>query len=523
MATTNLLRDQMVFDVIVIGAGAAGSYAALLFAQLGMRVLVLDAGRRSTFLQRPFSHILAAVVKTVAHPGWYRSFPHRLVNIGRKGLMLLGSVRQPRQCQCFAWELDPMALVDDRDHPYSTSPGTDFAWYRAHGVNGRMTVPGHGLQFNRFPDESFDAWPISVREMAPWYAKVSDLLELAPQRGGQGDELSPAESVLCEALRGRWPDVELRLGRSAPWPDLLGRAGKGGDVAIRSGAFVRRIDLDKRGNLRGVTWVDSETREDMSIQAPVVFTCASTIESTRILLNSKSADFPDGIGADGGALGKYLMDHIWVSGQGRGPGLVGGPVEPVPGRCLYAPRLDLHAGKGGAAPLGMQVYQFSLGEKRSMFTAVSFSEMEPREDNEVTLHPERRDANGIPIVNIAFRHSERELRRAREQSDVIREIARLAGAELYNVDTRPAVGGTAIHECGTARMGAEPKGSVLDPFNQVWDIPGLYVTDGACFPTVGPHNLTLTIMALTARAVAHVAAGGEVGKLHQACPCTGAE
>ncbi len=106
-------------------------------------------------------------------------------------------------------------------------------------------------------------------------------------------------------------------------------------------------------------------------------------------------------------------------------------------------------------------------------------------------------------VNIEFRHSEAEHETARAQSEVVREIAEIAGAQLHDVDLKPAVGGSAVHECGTARMGGKPKGSVLNPNNEVWDVPGLYVTDGASFPSIGPHSLTLTIMALTARAVAH--------------------
>ncbi|WP_369127023.1 GMC family oxidoreductase [Bradyrhizobium yuanmingense] len=129
--------------------------------------------------------------------------------------------------------------------------------------------------------------------------------------------------------------------------------------------------------------------------------------------------------------------------------------------------------------------------------------MLPRAENRVTLHPTRRDIWGIPVLHIDCRYSEADLARARDQAAAIREIAATAGVTLSRVNERPAPPGSAIHECGTARMGVDPATSVLDPNNQCWDAQGLYVTDGACFPSQGTQNPTLTILALTARACHH--------------------
>jgi choline dehydrogenase-like flavoprotein len=129
--------------------------------------------------------------------------------------------------------------------------------------------------------------------------------------------------------------------------------------------------------------------------------------------------------------------------------------------------------------------------------------MLPRAENHVTLHPTRRDLWGIPVLYIDCCYSQADLERAREQAEAIRELAAVAGVKLSGVNERPAPPGSAIHECGTARMGSDPATSVLDPNNECWDAKGLYVTDGSCFPSQGTQNPTLTILALTARACHH--------------------
>ena len=439
--TNAMLREPLSFDAIVIGAGAAGLTAARGFARAGRSVLVLDAGDHAGFFSRPYANTVATGVRLVARPEIERLLHPKLVSLGRKGLKLFGSVRQPRQCRFFAWELDPNALIDDRDHPYTTSKGTDFAWYRRHGVNGKMTVPGHGQQYSRLPDACFEkrngpapAWPISGRDLTPWYDDVSKLLGLASgESGAQSVALTAAETALSAALQERWPGLDIGLGVAAPWPEVLDHVGQAGRVSFRAGACVRQVNLGRGGALKGVTWADGRAGGDHSAEAPIVFVCASTIETTRILLNSRSSEFPKGIGADGGALGKYLMDHVSVSAQGIGPAVPDGSRGRVPGRCLYASRLDQHVSHDGAAPFGAQIYQSALSEKRSRYVGVSFAEMEPNEANQVTLHPKLRDKNGIPIVNIAFEHSERDFESARAQAAALREIAAITGSTLYQI------------------------------------------------------------------------------------------
>jgi hypothetical protein len=228
------------------------------------------------------------------------------------------------------------------------------------------------------------------------------------------------------------------------------------------------------------------------------------LESTRLLLLSRSQRNPDGLGAASGALGRCLMDHVWVRALGEGP-----PLSPETrleeGRCLYLPRFDARdlpeprLGRG----FGIQLYLVPAGERCSHFSATAFAEMLPQPRNRVTLDSKQRDAWDIPVLRIDCAHRKRELMCAREQVAAMRALAEVAGVTLTSIDEVPQPPGTAIHESGTARMGSDPASSVLDPHNQCWEAQGLYVTDGACFPSQGSQNPTLTILALTARACDH--------------------
>jgi len=203
-------------------------------------------------------------------------------------------------------------------------------------------------------------------------------------------------------------------------------------------------------------------------------------------------------------IGKCLMDHVIVSAEGTGETPAGEHDPFVQGRCVYLPRFDLRDFRAtGSRGFGVQLHRWSLGSGRSHFTAVSFGEMTPRMENRVVLDFARKDAWDLPVLRIACRQNEAELKRAKEQSAALREISDLLRVGLYRLDESAAPPGTAVHECGTARMGDTPDQSVLDPSNQCWDAKGVYVTDASAFPSQGIQNPTLTILALTARACAH--------------------
>jgi choline dehydrogenase-like flavoprotein len=519
--TTDFLGSSPVFDAIVVGAGASGGLAAMELTRAGLRVLTLDAGWRKPVAAAPLNTLTQGVVRSLADPKWYGVLPPAVTNLGRKALRAAGRLRQPVQSKCFAWMMAPDAFVDDRDAPYETDPEARFLWFRARQLGGRMTIPGHGRQYYRLSNQDFAAngdgrpvWPLSPGEMAAWYLHVEEQLGLSggpqPSTRQPGSRLASrytptaAETDMLDRLQARWPDASPILGQSAPPLDSLSIAAETNRLWVRRGAIVRRVSCGGPQTAKCVSWHDCETGVEMRARAPLVFLCASAIETTRILLSSSAPGSPEGIGQQSGVLGRGLMDHVLVSGDGVGPALPGGHEPLTPGRTVFLPRFDLRDAQVGASgvPFGVQVYRSSLGKKASNFTAVSFAEMAPNPDNRVELHPTRKDRFGNPILRITCRHSAAELAVAKEQSEAIREIADLSGVKLHRFDAAPAIPGTAMHECGTARMGATPETSVLNPWNECWDAPGLYVTDAASFPTQGIQNPTLTIMALTARAVA---------------------
>jgi choline dehydrogenase-like flavoprotein len=525
IAKTDLatVEDPRGFDAIVVGAGASGGMAALQLTAAGLKVLVLDAGWRSRFAEAPLRTTTAAVVKRLADPRLQTVLPSQVVNLGTRALKLLGRIHQPVQTRCFAWPLAPDSFISDRDRPYRAEPGGDFHWFRTEQLGGKMIVPGHGRQYYRMspaelhPEDGLSpAWPFAPAELDPWYEQVEALLGVT---GQAGCDIPPERQVEPDAsereamalVAQRWPAVRPFIGRSAPPLDSLGLAADTERLFLRQGAVAAEVLVDAGGVAGGVSFFDRATRSLRSARAPLVFLCASALESTRILMASEPPAGP--IGARSGVLGRYLMDHVILSGDGVAGALPEEPVEQRPGRCVYLPRLDLREGGDAAAATrghGAQLYRWSLGRGRSYFNCVSFAEMLPSPDNRVELDRDARDAFGLPTLRIACRHSADERRRGEDQARVVRELGELFGVRFDHLVARPAIPGTAIHECGTARMGGDPRLSVLDPHNQCWDARGLYVTDGASFPSQGALNPTLTILALTARACAHAAGAAAI-------------
>ena len=502
--TLEVARAASRYDAVVVGAGAAGGMAAMLLTEAGLRVLVLDAGA----VRSPIRSFSRRVV---------RGLTRRI--LGDSALVTLDRRRQAIQMQCYAWSYAPEAFVDDLDCPYVAPADRPFVWLRARQLGGRWLIPGHGRQYYRLgpddlaPRDGLSApWPLQAGELDPWYAAVERRLGLS----GRPDNLpwlpdselrivlepTPGEAALQRSISARWPGARPILGRFAAPVDALEAAARTGRLFIRSGAIAREIEVDGSGRVRGVVWIDQRSRTEERARAPLVFLCASALESTRLLLLSRSPAGPGGLGATSGVLGRYLMDHTLLRASGPMPS-VGPPTEE--GRSIYLPRFDARdlPTPGPGRGFGVQLRQTLAGEGRSHFIAASFGEMLPRPENQVTLDPKRRDAWGIPVLRIDCRYGQAELVRAREQASALRELAEVAGVALTQIDEASEPPGSASHECGTARMGSDPANSVLDPHNECWEARGLYVTDGACFPSQGTQNPTLTILALTARACDH--------------------
>lgn len=519
--TPDVLERPGAFDAIVIGAGAAGGLAAERLTQGGLRILLLDAGFPAPFLHAPGRRLFAAAVSRIANPDFLPFMPPYLLYNGRRALRLMGRVRQRVQSRCYAWERRPDAFVDDIECPYTTPADRPFFWIRARALQGRVGIPGHGRLYFRFGREIFapsdkqsPAWPFSQDELDPWYADVERRLGMWGAQDGLPwlpdsmitHPLVPTapEAAFMNLVQTRWAGFRPVLGRFAPPADTLEGAAVTGRMTLRQGAIVRSVEVRNR-RVTGVRWFDQASRSERKAVAPVVFLCASALESTRILMLSKDAANGRAIGSQSDALGHYLMDHVMIGAQGIGAALPGEAMKFEDGRCVYLPRFDArdHGTPRPGRGFGVQVYQHRIAGNRSQFVAVSFSEMLPRHENRVSLNRQRVDRWGIPTLHIDCAFAGHDLKRAADQTEALRALADAARVSLARIDEKPSAPGHAIHECGTARMGLDPAGSVLDPDNQCWDAAGLYVTDSASFPSQGSQNPTLTIMALTARACAH--------------------
>lgn len=518
-ATMDAVEARSGHDAIVVGAGAAGGLAAALLAEAGLKVLVLDAGRSLRFHERPLSRAIALSVRAAANPAAMRYLPPRVLWKARQALRRAGRWRQPIQSGCYAWESAPDGFVDDLDNPYEQAPGRPFRWIRSRQLGGRMVVPTHGRQYYRHsrwdfaPEDGLSPeWPIAPGELDPWYELVERRLGLA---GGVDDcdwlpdsviahRLTPTagQAETTRRLTGRWPDMKPLLGRSAPPMASLDDAADTGRLLCRQGAVVCGVDVSEKGAVEGVRFIDQASGVRGQARAPLVFLCASALETTRILLLAKAAGGRRGPGAASGALGRYVMDHVSLKAEGVGPAT---ETETVgPDRCVYVPRFDRQSDVSNhpTRGFGVRLYQFRGPPGLSYFTAVSDAELLPDPENRVSLSA-KTDRWGVPILRISCAHGPVERQVAEGQKAALRDIAQVLDVKLNSdrIDISPP--GSSIHECGGARMGAAPETSVTGPFNEVWDASGLYVTDGAAFPSMGIQNPTLTIMALTARACHH--------------------
>ena len=546
------------YDAIVVGSGISGGWAAKELTEKGLRTLVLEAGR-------PIS---PAADYTMHVQPWEVRFR----GMGDRAAL---EREQPMQRTCYACdEWSHQFFVNDREHPYSTAEGSRFSWIRGRQVGGRSIV--WGRQVYRWSDLDFEAnardghgvdWPIRYADIAPWYDYVErhigvsgDAEGLAQLPDGQfqpGMPMTIAERHVREGLLRRYGGERvLTIGRCAVLTRQLGErapcaycgvcergcstfsyfnsvhvtlpaAARTGRLTLRPYSVVHSVIHDRRtGRAKGVRVIDARTREVLEFEARVVFLCASTLESTRILLNSRSEQWPAGLANSSGVLGKYLMDH-WMGAGASGVvrGFEDRTTTGARPNGIYLARfrnvasaskefLRGYAYQGGGYRAGWgrgnAMPGFGAGFKEALRTPgpwqmqlYGFGECLPYESNRVELDPELRDAWGVPALRIhcAFGANER----AAMQDAATEAAEMLAAAGVQNVrpfleDNPP---GLTIHEMGTARMGRDPRTSVLNGWNQSWDVPNLFITDGACMTSSANQNPSITYMALTARAVDH--------------------
>lgn len=549
------MSDTNTFDAIVVGSGITGGWAAKELTEKGLETLVLEAGRNVVPEEDYVEHV----------PEWEMKF--RGMGDRRKLVQ-----EQPIQSACYACdEWSSKFFINDKEHPYTMDAGKPFMWIRGRQVGGRSIT--WGRQSYRWSDLDFEAnaregiaidWPVRYADIAPWYDYVENFAGISGEALGLAQlpdskflppmDLNCTERFVRSELGKHFGGERvLTIGRTAILTqDHQGRAAchycgpcergcitrsyfsslnstlpaaeKTGRMTVRPFSVVHSLIFDSKSRrATGVRVIDGQTKTAVEFHASVVFLCASTLESVRILLNSATPEFPNGLANSSGELGRNLMDH--VMGGGATAFIPGNEDRLEVGRRpngTYMPRFrnvkskhpDFLRGygfQGGAQREGWErgVTQPGFGAefKKSLskpgpwrFSFYGFGECLPNHNNYVELDKEKVDAWGIPTLKIHCAWGDNELALRKDMANSAAEMLSAVGAKEIRPFQGDAPPGLAIHEMGTARMGRDPKKSVLNSFNQAHDVKNVFVTDGAAMVSSGCVNPSLTYMALTARA-----------------------
>ena len=561
------------YDVIIVGSGAGGGMSAYHLTKSGLKVLMLEAGRHyDPAAETPMFNIPAeAPLRGAGTPDKPFGFYDATVDGG--------------------WEVP--------NEPYTVAEGSEpFTWWRPRMLGGRTNHWGRiALRFGEldFKPRSRDGlgydWPITYDDLAPWYDKTERLIGVsgaAPPRGLLNTPDSPAGclmeaapprafeifyeraframgipvipmhgAVVTQAMEGRNTCIfATPCGRGCAiganfqsTTVLLPPAMATGNLTITTNALVYQVDLDKAGKAKGVSYVDRKTGEHHSVTARSVVLAAGSGETARILLNSKSAAFPDGLGNTHGMVGRYLMDSVGLGVQGRFPALEGLPPTNDDGQGTqhtYVPWWGYEKQKELGFPRG---YHIEIGGGRRMpslgigtyvaddedlvgdalreklrhryGSGIGFDgrgEMIPNDDCYCELDPKVKDKWGIPVLRFHWKWGDAEVRQAAHMVQTFLEVIdRLGGTPVpgYETDGRKAIskGGEMIHEVGTVRMGHDDKDSVVNQYGQSWAVTNLFVTDGAVLVSSPDKNPTLSILALAWRSSDHLATLARQGAL----------
>ena len=541
------------YDAIVVGSGISGGWAAKELTEKGLRVLMLERGRN-------VEHIKDYVNATKA-PWEY---------LHRGGRTKAMEEEYPVLKRDYPLNEKNLAFwVNDKESPYTEVKR--FDWYRGYQVGGRSLL--WGRQSYRHSDFDFAAnakegvavdWPIRYAEIAPWYDHVEKHAGISGSRDGLAQlpdgQFQPAMPLNCgeemiagrlkkafngtrHLIPGRTANATKQLEgrnacqyRNACWlgcpygayfstqSSTLPAAAKTGKLTLKPWQIVTEVIYDKdKKRATGVRVHDAVTDQTTDYSANVIFLCASTLNSTWLLMRSATDVWPGGLGSSSGELGHNLMDHHFRCGAE-------GTLEGVDDKTTY-----------GRRPTGFYIprYRNLFGDKRDYLRgfgyqgsasrdgwsravkelgvggafkdemalpgawtigATAFGEMLPNHANMISIDETKKDKWGLPVLKIdcATGENERLMRKdmVADMADMLEQTG-VKKVKTYDNECFPGMG---IHEMGTARMGRDPKTSVLNSHNQVWDAPNVFVTDGSCMTSAACVNPSLTYMALTARA-----------------------
>jgi choline dehydrogenase-like flavoprotein len=543
------------FDAIVVGSGISGGWAAKELTEKGLTVLLLERGH-------PIEHIKD--YQATNKPIW--EYPHRG---SRTQKMVEEYPVLKRDYPLNERNLSFWAV--DKDNPYVEKK--PFGWFRGYHTGGRSLM--WGRQSYRWCEQDFEAnakegiaidWPLRYKDIEPWYdyvetfAGISGSIEGLPQLP-DGKFLPPmdmniVEQTVADRIKKHYNNKRtMIIGRTAnltakiPGRDsacqyrnicsngcpfgayfstqssTLPAANATGRLTLRTFSIVTEIIYDKDSKkAKGVRVLDAETNQTYEYYSKIVFVCASTFNSTWILMNSATDIWPDGLGSSSGELGHNVMDHhLKLGASGIMEGFEDKYYYGYRPNGIYIPRFrnlpgdekrDYLRGYGyqgnasrdgwsrGIAELNVGAeLKEALGEPGQWTMGIGgFGEMLPYHDNKISLSKDKKDKWNLPVLEFDVEFKENEIRMRKDIVSSAVEMLEVAGVKNVQGGDGGCEPGWGIHEMGTARMGHDPKTSVLNSNNQVWDCKNVFVTDGACMTSASCVNPSLTYMALTARA-----------------------
>ena len=557
--TKTTVKDRT-FDVIVIGSGISGGWAAKEFTEKGLKTLVLERGRD---------------VRHIKDYPTANKYPFEFEHRGQMPLDL--QKKNPILNRCYGFREDSAHFfVKDDEHPYVQEK--PFDWIRGYQVGGKSLMWAKATQ--RWSDFDFEGpardgfavdWPIRYKDIAPWYSHVEKFAGIAGNRDGlkqlPDGEFLPAwplnavEDYFKNKLKEKYEHrhviservahitepkpVHLEQGRgqclsrdlcmrgcplggyfssnssTIPW------AQKTGNLTLRPFSVVHSIIYNEhKGKAAGVRVIDTNTKEAIEYFAKVIFVNAGALNTNLLLLNSTSTRFPNGLGNDSEVMGKFVAFHNYsarMSAQfdgmkefttvGRNP--AGGGYMPR-FRNLFKQETDFlrgyaagfsayrssHSDSSGA---GEGLKKRLLSEETGPWKIGShmMGETIPKETNSVSLDRNSTDDWGVPLLKIAVEYDDNDHKMKQDYFDQFTEMLTSSGFTHITTHDSNQNPGIDIHEMGGVRMGKDPKTSVLNKWNQLHACKNVYVTDGACMTSTSTQNPSLTFMALTARAVDH--------------------
>ncbi|MGI8785150.1 MAG: GMC oxidoreductase [Acidobacteriota bacterium] len=535
-----------IYDAVVIGTGAGGGMAIKTLCEAGLKVVALNPGRRVDPARDFRGHRQRYDMK-------FRGFGDPRTRHIR--------YHDENEYTEGLWE---------HDVAYTTAPGTQWEWLRVKVTGGKANFWGRSsarfgdIDFKAASLDGFDVdWPVSYQEIAPYYSRVERYMGVASTvqnrpSNPDGEYLPPmkyrcldhilagaAEKMAIPYLPDRIAQLtvahnghpachfcascssgcEIGAFFSPPW-FTLADAQKTGNLELRTNAIASHVTVNRDGRASGVAYVDRDTGRQVNVRARAVVVAASCLETTRILLNSRSRHWPTGIANSSGELGRNLCDHLYgASAYGCLPQLVGRPSFPdnvSNSTIAWMPRWqNLDSPRRERFLRGYAVYpgggcgefpyyhgrlegfgsSFKKEIKRYYPAPVSFTIQAPSlpsPENYVDIDPQVRDRFGIPALRFHFKWGTNELQMWEHSKAVCAELLRTAGGELWGAG-EPEMPGYSQHETGTCRMGSDPKKFVTNGWGQCHDASNLFVCDASIFPYQTDKTTTLSILAFTLR------------------------